>query len=133
MATKQHTATEIKAAAALTDAYASGWESSWHDVGNATEATFLLTLVKDGATTVELVVDVEQLAGTTGYTRLRVGSDGAAAVDQAQLTCSALGATETLSLPIDVRDVRRVRLRAKRTGGDSGTTLAASVLVGAQQ
>ncbi len=133
MAGKQSIATVVKTATSLTDAYSGGWASDWHDVGTGSEATFLLTLVKDGATTVEFVVEVEDSVGTTGYQRTRVGTDGAAAIDQGQFTCAALDTTHYPAVTVDVRDAVRVRLKAKRTGGDSGTTLAASIMVGSQR
>lgn len=129
MAGKSATAVEIKEATALTDVYASGWVSEWLDVGLASHARLLLTLVKGTATTVELKLEAEQENGTNGYEEFKV-ADGAASLDEIAITCADLGTTHRIALPIEVVDVRRIRLRAKRTDGTSSTTLAAAVLVG---
>lgn len=134
MAHKSRDATVLKAAAALTDTYTDGWVSEWSDLqipgGHATHARLLLDVVKDGATTIELKAEVEDFDGSAGYEVFKI-ANGDAAVDEIALTCSELGAAHGVAFALLVADARRIRFRAKRTGGDSGTTLAASLLLGA--
>jgi len=114
----------------VTTAYASGWVTSWIDPGLAWFARMLLFVTKADATTIELLLEVEDVDGTDGYETWRISS-GAASKDEVTLTAADLGTTHRIALQVDVSDVRRLRLRAKKTGGSGTVTLTAGVVTGA--
>lgn len=127
-ADKSYDAKVIKASAALTAAYASGWASSLINVGAAQFGRLLLDITKGDATSIELRFVVEDQAGTTGYKSFKV-SEGAASLDEVTITASDLGTTDTIAIDLDLRGVRKFAVQAKKTGGTGTVNLAAKLVL----
>ena len=117
----------LKAAADVTTSYG-GWDSSWVDVGEATQAVAQFTYSDTDATTIELKVQTEEDAATDGFDSYKV-SAGVAEVDELAITVS--GMSTSFNLKIDTTSFPRFRVRAKQTGGSAtGNTLAVEFLAG---
>ena len=112
----------------LTSAYSAGWVTSWVTAAQAQYARLFLILGTGDATTIQLKVEVEDGTGTDGHTAMRV-SDGAAEIDEVQITPAAASATERYALQVFVPECRRFRVRAKKTGGVGTVTLALEYLL----
>jgi len=116
------------ASTTLTSAYSAGWVTSWVTAAQAQYARLFLILGTGDATTIQLRVEVEDGTDTDGHTAMRV-SDGAAEIDEVQITPAAASATERYALQVFVPECRRFRVRAKKTGGAGTVTLALEYLL----
>jgi hypothetical protein len=112
----------------LTTAYASGWVSDWISGPAARTARLLMTFGTADATTFEVKLEVEDGSGTDGFTTLRA-SGGVAVIDEIQLAPAASSSTERYAIQVQIPEVRRFRLRAKKTGGSSTATLTLEYLL----
>lgn len=127
MTSKTPSAKTIKAEAALTGAY-SGWASEFVGVGQAEFGRLLLDVTKDDATTIELRFLVEEETGDTGYKSFKV-SEGVAALDEIQLTAADLDTEDHVSIDLDIRGIKRLKVEAKKTGGSGTVNLAAKLVM----
>lgn len=116
----------------LTDAYASGWASSWISAGGSDLVRLLLTFTTADATTFQLRLLVEDESGTDGFITMRIAS-GTASVDEVTITPAGASATERYALQVHVPECRRFKVQAKKTGGSGAPTLTMEYVVGVPQ
>lgn len=126
---KRKNAAVLKAATIVTTTI-TDWVSDWLDVSDAEEAIFMFTIVKGDATSFTFTLEEEDATGTTGFRTQRVSS-GSAADDTLTVTASSLAATDYVAVPVQVRGVARVRVKAIKTGGSGSPTIALKATAGA--
>jgi len=113
---------EIKALAAVTSAYASGWASGLFDVGGAYAGALLLTIEKGAATAVQVKLTAADRDDDTEYEDWSVDANGNAALVEVAI---ALSADVNVRIPLELEGNRRWKLYAKATSPDASTKLAA--------
>ena len=124
----------LKANAALTNAFASGWTSSWFPVvGRWSRASVMFAWTLGDETSMQVEFETSE-DGTVIYTDDVDGAPTAGAVTVSPLVLTYTKANYTttglIRRRLDVSDVGYFRVRAKATGGTPTGTLAASVVCG---
>jgi hypothetical protein len=134
---KTRTRTQVKDTTAVTTAY-TGFTSDPVDLiaGIRGEfAGFLLTIVKDDATSLEFKLEVgdsDAVAATASHWFSVTKATGA--IDERTVTGASLATTDYLAVFQDVNlaPYSKVRLRVKKTGGTGTVNVTAHALYGGQ-
>lgn len=125
-------------AKALTTSYvATSQASAWHDIYNGSEVALALKASGTDGTSIDAVIEASFDGGTTGYLLPAITSSVAGVVDfdPAILTFpgaalgSGIATKQPLSPGVPVPPGTKVRVLAKRTGGDATTAAILTLLV----
>lgn len=130
---KMSTADTVKSSTALTTAY-TGFTTDWVPCERFRSGTVYLTWTVADATTMEVQIDISSDDGTTAFPLhdLPTPSAGATTGDILTMTFTAADYTTTAYIPVhlDLSNVTRFRVRAKKTGGSGTVNLVAKFIGG---
>lgn len=120
----------------VTTSFASGWLSEWAEPGKGKNVRLNFEISKADATSIEIRLEFDDDRDSGGYEVWSYSPDAVANTDSLPLyakrwviTASELPTDGRVTFRYHGRLARRLRLKAKKSGGSGTVTMSASVVV----